>query len=177
MSAAVAEVKRSRRARRKEAVILFTISGSLFAVAASAVHEIRSADSLGGSALDLHAESVPKVKHIVQRGRRTYFVVNGCAHFGLKAARPELVLVLREFPAAVLVDKIERMAEIWGFQSLPLAFDGPERQWYRGLTYFEDRVIPVINPGGFLTAEELRALEDVARATFSAAADVQGTAS
>jgi chemotaxis signal transduction protein len=159
MSMSSIEQKTARRARPRESAILFTISGLPFAIASSAVHEIRSADSLSGSATEIGQSVVPKVKHIVHRGNRNYFVVNGCAHFGLKAARPTLVLILRDSPAAILVDKIVRMTDIAAPHPLPLAFEGEERRWYRGLTYTDDAIVPVVDPAGVLTRHELRALE------------------
>jgi hypothetical protein len=65
------------------------------------------------------------------------------------------------------VDRIERMAEIAAIHALPRAFAGEERRWYRGLTYLEDHVIPVIQPSGFLTTDEFRSLD---RATNAIAA-------
>src|SRR3984957_9968766 len=99
------------RGRRPKAVILFTVANQLFAIAAEAVQEIRSTDSLG-SALEIEQQEIPKVRHTIERGHRTYYVVNACTHFGLRVVRPTLVLMLRQIRAAVLVDKIERMAEI-----------------------------------------------------------------
>jgi chemotaxis signal transduction protein len=159
------EQKPARRGRPRESAILFSISGLPFAIASSAVHEIRSADSLSGSATDLEQSLVLKVKHLVHRGSRNYFVVNGCAHFGLKAARPTLVLILRDSPVAILVDKIERMADIAAPNALPLAFEGEERRWYRGLSYTDDLIVPVVDPAGFLTRHELRALEEALQAS------------
>jgi hypothetical protein len=43
---------------------------------------------------------------------------------------------------------------------LPRTFRGEERIWYRGLTVLERKVLPVADPRGFLTAEELRRLEE-----------------
>jgi hypothetical protein len=68
---------------------------------------------------------------------------------------------------AVLVDKIERMAEINSVHALPRAFIGDERRWYRGLAYLEDHVIPVIEPTGFLTREEFVALDRDTRVSTS----------
>ena len=117
-----------------------------------------------------------KVKHLVHRGNRSYFVVNGCAHFGLKATRPTLVLILRDSPAAVLVDKIERMADIAAPNALPLAFEGEERRWYLGLSYTDDLIVPVVNPAGFLTRQELRALEGALQAAHAEAhGELSGT--
>jgi chemotaxis signal transduction protein len=150
------------RARHSEAVILFCIANQTLAIAADAVQEIRSTDSLGGAAIEIEQADLPKVRHLVERARRTYYVVSGCAHFGLRVTRPTLVLILRQIRAAVLVDSIERMANIGNIRPLPRGFEGEERKWYRGLTYLDDRVIPVIHPGGFLTVEEFARLDRAA---------------
>jgi chemotaxis signal transduction protein len=151
-----------RRTRQGEAVILFCIANQTFAIAADAVQEIRSTDSLGGAAIEIEQADLPKVRHLVERARRTYYVVSGCQHFGLRVTRPTLVLILRQIRAAVLVDSIERMADLSKIHPLPRGFEGEERRWYRGLTYLEDRVIPVIHPGGFLTVEEFARLDQAA---------------
>ena len=131
------------------------------------MQEIRSTDSLGGTAIEIEQAEVPKVRHLVERARRTYYVVSGCAHFGLRVTRPTLVLILRQIRAAVLVDSIERMADVATIHPLPRGFQGEERKWYRGLTYLEDRVIPVINPGGFLTVEEFGRLDQAAAVSIA----------
>lgn len=148
-----------RRVRRPETVVLFAVANQMFAIAADAVQEIRSTDSLGGSAIEIDQIEIGKVRHTVERGGRTYFVVNAGMHFGLPVTRPMLVLILRRSRVAVLIDRIERMAEISAVYPLPLAFSGDERRWYRGLAHLDDLVIPVIDPEGFLTDEELRALD------------------
>ncbi|MFZ3382104.1 MAG: hypothetical protein WA193_20895, partial [Candidatus Acidiferrales bacterium] len=53
--------------------------------------------------------------------------------------------------------------------ALPQGFQGEERRWYRGLAYLEDRVIPVINPAGFLTAEEFGRLDSASKAAVERA--------
>ena len=167
MKFATADAAKPRRARASEAVILFCIANQTFAIAADAVQEIRSTDSLGGTAIEIEQAEVPKVRHLVERARRTYYVVSGCAHFGLRVTRPTLVLILRQIRAAVLVDSIERMADMATIHPLPRGFQGEERKWYRGLTYLEDRVIPVINPGGFLTVEEFARLDQAAAVSIA----------
>jgi len=164
---ATADAAKPRRARASEAVILFCIANQTFAIAADAVQEIRSTDSLGGTAIEIEQAEVPKVRHLVERARRTYYVVSGCAHFGLRVTRPTLVLILRQIRAAVLVDSIERMADVATIHPLPRGFQGQEQKWYRGLTYLEDRVIPVINPGGFLTVEEFARLDQAAAVSIA----------
>jgi chemotaxis signal transduction protein len=158
MKIAAQEPTKSRRTRRSEAVILFTVANQLFAIAADSVQEIRSTDSLG-AAMEIEQQEIAKVRHTIERNHRTYFVVNACVHFGLRIARPTLVLILRQVRVAVLVDKIERMTEVSAIHSLPHAFVGAECQWYRGLAYIEDQVIPVINPLGFLTGNEFQRLD------------------
>jgi len=150
---------RERKAPGPEPVILFVIAKQIFAIAADDVQEIRSTDSLAGGANEIGQAQVAKVRHTILRNRRTYYVVNGAVHFGLLATRPSLVLILRQRRVAVLVDRIERMAEIPVVHDLPRAFAGTERHWYRGLAYIDNRVIPVVDPAGFLTGEELGHLD------------------
>lgn len=157
----------SRRLRQPETVVLFVVAHQMFAIAADSVQEIRSTDSLAGAANEIEQPELPKVRHTIERGRRTYYVVNAGMHFGLPVTRPTLVLILRQLRTAVLVDRIERMAEISSVHSLPLAFTGEERRWYRCLTYVDDHVIPVVQPGGFLTAEEFQRLDRAAKVAAS----------
>ncbi len=153
--------RKPRPSRRSETVILFFVAKQMFAIAADSVQEIRSTDSLSGAANEMEQSVVVKVRHTIERNRRTYFVVNAGTHFNLPATRPALLLILRELRVAVLVDRIERMAEIPTVYALPQAFSGPERRWYRGLAYIDDVVIPVIQPAGFLTPEEFRQLDHI----------------
>lgn len=156
-----------RHARHPETVVLFMVATQMFAIAADAVQEIRSTDSLAGGAVEIDQIEVGKVRHMVEHNRRTYFVVNAGMHFGLPVTRPTLVLILRQLRVAVLIDRIERMAEISAVHPLPLAFAGDERRWYRGLASVDDLIIPVVDPGGFLTGEEFRTLELAAQAAVS----------
>jgi chemotaxis signal transduction protein len=162
MTIAAHESHKPQRIRRPEQVILFSIARQTFAIAAEAVKEIRSTDSLAGAAIEFESSEVPKVRHCIERGHRTYYVVNGGSHFHLPTTRPTLALILRQFRAAVLVDAIERMTEIAAVHPLPLAFSGEERTWYRGLAYLDDCVIPVVNPGGFLTRQQFEQLDRLA---------------
>lgn len=157
----------SRRLRQPETVVLFLVANQTFAIAADSVQEIRSTDSLAGAANEIEEPELPKVRHTIERGRRTYYVVNAGMHFGLPVTRPTLVLILRQRRTAVLVDRIERMTEIVTIHSLPLAFTGEERRWYRCLAYVDDLVVPVVQPGGFLTAEEFQRLDRAAKAAAS----------
>jgi chemotaxis signal transduction protein len=159
MKSAGEQDPKSRRVRQPETVVLFFVANQMFAIAADSVQEIRSTDSLAGSANEIASPEVPKVRHTIERGRRTYYVVNAGTHFGLPVTRPALVLILRQFRAALLVDRIERMAEIPAVHPLPLAFMGDERRWYRGLAYLDDCVIPVVEPTGFLTPGEFQRLD------------------
>jgi chemotaxis signal transduction protein len=158
--------EKSGRRRQAETVVLFFVANQMFAIAADNVQEIRSTDSLAGSANEIESPELPKVRHTIERGRRTYYVVNAGTHFGLPVTRPALVLILRQFRAALLVDRIDRMAEVPAVHPLPLAFAGDERRWYRGLAYLDDSVIPVVEPTGFLTPEEFQRLD---RASAAAA--------
>jgi chemotaxis signal transduction protein len=163
MTSASQPIAKPRRVRHPERVILFFVSGRLFAISAEAVQEIRSTDSFAGSAVEIESPQLPKVRHLVERGHHIYYVVNACLHFGLPVVRPALVLILRRMRVAVLVDRIERMAEISAIYALPLAFDGHERRWYRGLAYLDDMVIPVLDPAGFLQTADFQSLDSLAK--------------
>jgi hypothetical protein len=139
----------------------------MFAISADSVQEIRSTDSLAGAASEIENPELPKVRHTIDRSRRTYYVVNAGMHFGLPVTRPALVLILRQFRAALLVDRIDRMADILGVYPLPLSFAGDERRWYRGLAYLDDAVIPVVEPTGFLTPEEFQRLDRASKLAAS----------
>jgi hypothetical protein len=148
-----------RDTRPREQVTVFSIAEFSFAISAASIQEIRSTDSLGGTVVDLDRPVLRKVRHIVERDARSYYVVSGYEHFHLPASRPTTVLILRNAPVAVLVDKIEEMAEMRVLLALPQSFRGEERTWYRGLTVLERNILPVANPLGFLTAAELLRLE------------------
>lgn len=169
------DAAKPRRAGASEAMILFSVGRQMFLVAAESVQEIRSTDGLASAALEISLEDFPKVSHFFERRQRHWFIVNACTHFHLPISRPTLVLILRQARAALLVDHIVRMAEVSGVYALPHAFSGDERRWYRGLAYIEDQVIPVLNPGGVLTREEIARL-DAHCATVVAENEWQGAA-
>jgi hypothetical protein len=159
-----------RDARPREQVAVFSIADYRFVISAASIQEIRSTDSLGGTVVDLDRVVLRKVRHIVERDARSYYVVSGCDHFHLPLSRPSTVLILRSAPAAILVDRIEEMAEMRVLLELPKSFIGEERTWYRGLTVLDRKVLPVANPLGFLTATELRQLEEQNPGLLQAAA-------
>jgi chemotaxis signal transduction protein len=144
---------------RTEQIILFRVSGQLFAVSSGSVQEVRSVDSLAGSAAEITAPGLNKVRHIVRRGDKSLFVVNGALHFGLPVTPGLLVFVLRRTRTALLIDGIEKMTTMTRLQALPQAYCNEERTWYRGVTALDQNVIPVVNPEGFLTSEEIALLE------------------
>jgi chemotaxis signal transduction protein len=146
-------------ALRTEQIILFRVSGQLFGVSSGSVQEVRSVDSLAGSAAEITAPGLKKVRHIVRRGDKSLYVVNAALHFGLPVTAGLLVFVLRRTRTALLVDGIEKMTTMTRLQALPQAYCNEERTWYRGVTAFEQNVIPVVNPEGFLTTEEISLLE------------------
>lgn len=148
-----------RQLGRTEEVILFAVAGHTFAIAASAIDEIRSTDSFSSATSEIALKAIPKVLHRLRRGRKWYYVVNACAHFDLPVSRPTLVLVLRHSCVAVLVDQIDRIETISRLMVIPQSFSGVERVWYRGLTLIDNDVVPVLNPDGFLTRDELAQLD------------------
>jgi chemotaxis signal transduction protein len=146
-------------ALRAEQIILFRVSGQLFAVSSASVQEVRGVDGLSGAAKEISQPSLRKVKHVVRRGENSVYVVNAAMHFGLPPAPPALVFVLRRTRTALLIDGIEKMASMTRLQALPLAFCHEERGWYRGLTALDQSVVPVVKPDGFLTPDELFLLD------------------
>jgi chemotaxis signal transduction protein len=156
-------------APRTEQIILFRVSGQLFAVSSASVQEVRGVDSLSGAAKEISQPSLRKVKHVVRRGENSVYVVNAAMHFGLPPAPPALVFVLRRTRTALLIDGIEKMTSMTRLQALPLAFCHEERGWYRGLTALDQTVVPVVKPDGFLTPEEIFLLD----ASLSQEADAE----
>ena len=146
-------------APRTEQIILFRVSGQLFAVSSASVQEVRGVDSLSGAAKEISQPSLRKVKHVVRRGENSVYVVNAAMHFDLPPAPPALVFVLRHTRTALLIDGIEKMTSMSRLQALPLAFCHEERGWYRGLTALDQSVVPVVKPDGFLTPEEIFLLD------------------
>ena len=137
-----------------EGVILFTVGGFKFAIAAGAVKEIRSMDGLREFSLGGIATQIDKLRYTLERGGTTYFVVDAARHFNLAASAPGRVLILRNTSTAVLVDATDRMTDISILHALPRAFTREERTWYRGLAVVGGEVVPVVNPNAFLNKAE-----------------------
>ena len=140
--------------RAQEGVILFTVAGYKFAIAAAAVKEIRSMEGMHPFTLGGISTRLGKLKYTLERDGTTYFVVEANAHFYLPASTPGRVLVLRNLSTALLVDSTDRMTEISALHALPRAFKRDEREWYRGLAVVGGQVIPVVNAGAFLSKDE-----------------------
>jgi chemotaxis signal transduction protein len=147
----------SPRAARED-VIVFAVGGFRFAIAAAAIKEIRSMDGLHAFTLGGISAQIGKLTHTLERGGTTYFVVNAARHFQLPPTQPSRVLVLRNSPAAVLVDSTDRILEISALHALPRAFTHEERGWYRGLAMMNGEVVPVVNHNAFLNKAELEVL-------------------
>jgi chemotaxis signal transduction protein len=144
---------------RSEQIILFRAGGQLFAISSASVQEVRSMESVTNTGRTVSHPEIAKVQHFVQRGEASLYVVNAAMHFDLPPGPAELVFVLRRTRTALLVDGIDRMASMTRLQALPQSFCHEEREWYRGLTALDQSVIPVIKPEGFLTEDELFALD------------------
>lgn len=142
------------RPRTSESMILFRVGGMSFAIAAHAVEEIRELTELQAFDFSASHQKLAKVKYVFERQGRAYFVVDACAQFHLSDGKPTRLMVLRHAPAAVAVDAIDRMQDIFSIHQLPEAFCGEERAWYRGLTVIKGRVVPVVRPEAFLSKAE-----------------------
>ena len=147
---------------RTEQIILFRASSQVFAISSASVQEVRSVDGLAGSPQEIHEPSLPKVRHMFRRGERNLYVVNVAVHFGLRPTQALLIFLLRKSRTALLIDSIEKMTTMTRLQALPGAFCHEERLWYRGLTVLDQGVVPVVNPAGFLTDDELFVLDAMA---------------
>ncbi len=136
-----------------EEMVLFSAGGYAFAISASAVDDIRNLE-------ELHA--APEQGRVVQgleRGSSRYHVLDVAAHYGVASLSARRALVLRNSPIALAVETVDRMTHVGVLYALPHAFTGDERRWYRGLALVEGRVIPVVNPDGFLSNGEVVALK------------------
>ena len=155
--AAKSRLEPSPKAARED-VIVFLVGGFRFAISAGAVKEIRSMEGLQPFTLGGISAQIAKLRYTLERGGATYFVVDAAQHFQLLPAQPSRVLILRNSPAAVLVDSMDRIMEISALHALPRAFTQEERGWYRGLAVVNGAVVPVVNHNAFLNKAELEIL-------------------
>lgn len=159
-----------RKAHHEEAVILFRVGDGTFAIAASAVDEIRNTQGIK-PAPDAERATGGTVRHTLVRNGKKYFVVDATAHLQMLPARATRLLVLRDEEIAVLVGDTERMTEIGAMHALPKAFRGAERNWYRGLAVLESgravQVVPVVNPESLLGNADMAVLSKLARGAES----------
>ncbi len=172
---------KSRSRAPHEDVILFAVNGTRFAIAANAVDEIRNMEGLSPFKATVSPAKFAKVKHTLVRDKKDrdaiYFVVDANAHFRVAQSKSNRLLVLRNTRVAVLVDSIDRMTQIANVYSLPLAFTGEERNWYRGLAIVEDAVVPVVYAECFLSKGEVAVLQaSTAQGTAAAMAARKGAA-
>ena len=153
---------------RTEQIILFRVSGQNFAISSASVQEVRSVDYIAGMARDLPKSHLSKGRHSIRRGDRTLYLVNAAIHFALQPHPASLVFFLRRTRTALLIDGIDKMTTMTRLQALSLTFQGEERNWYRGLTALDQAVVPVVDPEGFLSLEELTLLESAQLAADTA---------
>lgn len=154
----ISKTEKKTRPRHGEPMILFNVGPVTFAIAANAVDEIRNLDGLAPLKSGYLHTKLSKFKYTLERDERTYFVVDANLHFHMLPSRATRLLVLRGAQAAVLVDSIDRMAEVAVLHALPRAFQGEEQHWYRGVAVIKDKVIPVVNPDAFLSKAEFTVL-------------------
>ncbi len=152
------EARAHPRPGSHEGVILFTVGGFKFAIAADSVKEIRGTSGLHEITLRGIVAQMEKLRFTLERDGTTYFVVDAKRYFFLKQSAPGRVLILRGSPTAVLVDSADRMMDISALHALPRAFTQEERAWYRGLAVVNGEVVPVVNPGSFLSKGEQEVL-------------------
>jgi chemotaxis signal transduction protein len=144
---------------RHEAVILFAVGDYTFAIAAQAVEEIRNVEGLKPLPPGVVTTRLAKFRQMLERDHKRYFVVDSNLHFRIFPSKATRLLVLRESAAALLVDHTDRITEITSLHALPRAFQGEERQWYRGIAMIQDRVVPVVDPAAFMSRSEFTVLQ------------------
>jgi chemotaxis signal transduction protein len=145
---------RKHASHHGEPVILFAVGEHTFAAPANEVDEIRDLHGLQTVSSATQHTSVSKVKSTLERSSKFYYVVDAAQHFRQAPSRTSRLMVLRSHPVAILVDSIDRMAEIEKILPLPRAFSGNERTWYTGLALMGELVVPVVNMPAFLTPAE-----------------------
>lgn len=118
--------------RPRELVIVFQVGPYRLAMPAGALKEIRNDRGLA------------------PRDFGCTEVITLHAAFGLVVTGPGQLLVLRREQVAFRVDRVEQLIEVTGVLPLPQVFVGKEREWFRGLAFVGEAVIPVIDPAGFL---------------------------
>jgi chemotaxis signal transduction protein len=156
----------------REDVILFTIAGFKFAIAAHAVSEIRGLEDLRPFSLGDGYARLAKIEFTLDRNGVSYFVVDGARHFHQPASKPARVMILRHAAVGVMVDSTDRMTQISVLHALPLAFGGDERNWYRGLAVINGEVLPVVNQMAFVSKAESLVLRNMTEQIRGAAAAV-----
>lgn len=113
--------------RATDSLLVFWVGPGKMGISAASLKEIRNADGLAPS----HSGGA-----VILSARRFFGVAGG----------PEThLLVLRGGGVALYVDRVDRMIEAAVRRPLPLAFQGAEREWFRGLALEEDCVIPILN--------------------------------
>jgi len=114
--------------REPNAVILFRVGPYRLGIDARALKEIRN------------------VRGLAAKDFEGIATLSAHDFLGVPPGPGERVLVLRQGRVALRVDRVERMVEASVVRPLPRAFQGAEREWYRGFAMAGDMVFPLLNP-------------------------------
>ncbi len=151
---------------KAEAAILFNVGPYKFAISATDVEEIRHLDGLKESAQDAFKGHGNKSRMTLQRDRSSCAIVDASMHFRLLPSRPSRALVLRTGTVALTADSIDRMIDISSMVPLPVAFQGEERKWFRGLAFIGDSIVPVVSADSILSeANTIQSSDAIAQST------------
>jgi chemotaxis signal transduction protein len=158
------KIERSQRkpaARQSEDMIILVVAGLRFGIAATAVEEIRNPDGMKPYK-PAFLSKLGKIKYTIARAKKgsatMNFVVDAGEFLHLGKSCSGRLLILRETTGALLVDSVDRMAQIASVLPLPQAFQGDECKWYRGLAIVDGQVVPVLNPDAILSKGEAAVL-------------------
>jgi hypothetical protein len=143
--------------------ILFFVGAFSFVIDAGVIEEIRGLGGIERISWPRPQAGLDKVTHLLHRGKRTAFIVDGGTYFRVPDAHPARILLLRGIDVGLMVDGVDRMVEYGSMFRLPQAFTGEECSWYLGLTFLQKKVIPVVHPGAFVTRAELSILRDASQ--------------
>src|SRR5689334_3086372 len=114
--------------RKNHAVIVFWVGSYRMGIEAGALKEIRND----------HRQTATEIWGAT--------IVSSHAIFGVATGKEEHLLLIRPGRVAIRVDRVERMIETGAVLPLPRAFQGAEREWYRGLVMDGEIVFPMLNP-------------------------------
>src|SRR5258708_15998537 len=88
---------------KTEQIILFRVSGQMFAISSASVQEVRSADSMSGAAVEISAPGLRKLRHVLRRGDGSLFTINAAMLFALLLAEGPFLFGFPQPPPVLFI--------------------------------------------------------------------------